>query len=142
MAKPAAKKDVEGAITILTEGCSFEGKLVCNGTSRIGGTVSGEIFSHGLLIIDQTAHIDARIVGEKIVVFGHVSGEVFAKEALELNATAVLSGAFTCPKLIAEEGAIIDGRVSMSDVTDTAKRKVNGGKDSSTEGIDRIRIAN
>ena len=33
------------AVTILTSGCHFEGKLYCKGASRIGGQIQGKIVS-------------------------------------------------------------------------------------------------
>jgi cytoskeletal protein CcmA (bactofilin family) len=49
----------ESAITILTPGCHFTGKLYCHGSSRIGGKVDGEIVSEGVLIIEEEAQINA-----------------------------------------------------------------------------------
>ena len=37
----------ESAVTILTPGCHFSGKLYCKGSSRIGGRIEGEIVSEG-----------------------------------------------------------------------------------------------
>ena len=43
------------AVTILTGGCHFSGKMFCRGSTRVGGKVDGEIVSEGLLIVEQEA---------------------------------------------------------------------------------------
>jgi len=100
-------------ITVLTEGCFFEGKLLCSGTSHVGGKVEGEIFSHGLLIIEQGADIKADITGEVIKVYGRVTGNINVKEKVELYKSSIVQGKIITPNLIVEEGAIIDGATSM-----------------------------
>ena len=100
-------------ITVLTEGCFFKGKLLCSGTSHVGGKVEGEIFSHGLLIIEQGADIKADINGEIIKVYGRVTGNINVKEKVELYNSSIVQGKIITPNLIVEEGAIIDGATSM-----------------------------
>src|SRR5262245_2268512 len=58
--KPAPGRDAN-AVTILTTGCHFSGKLYCRGASRIGGKIDGQIVSEGLLIVEEEAVITAEI---------------------------------------------------------------------------------
>ncbi|MDE3270259.1 MAG: polymer-forming cytoskeletal protein [Pseudomonadota bacterium] len=105
----------DAAVTILTSGCHFEGKLYCKGTSRIGGIVKGTIISEGLLIIEEEAKLEAKIVVDEIVVLGNVSGELRAKKRIELHPGSVFVGEISSPTLVVREGAQFDGRSTMSD---------------------------
>ena len=58
----------ESAVTILTPGCHFSGKLYCKGSSRIGGRIEGEIVSEGLLVIEESALITAEIKADEVIV--------------------------------------------------------------------------
>ena len=58
--KPVPARD-SSAVTILTSGCHFSGKLYCRGSSRIGGKIDGQIISEGLLIVEEEAIITAEI---------------------------------------------------------------------------------
>lgn len=105
----------DAAVTILTSGCHFEGKLYCKGTSRIGGKVKGTIISEGLLIIEEEAHLQANIVVDEIVVLGNVSGELRAKKRAELHPGSVFIGEISSPTLVVREGAQFDGRSVMAE---------------------------
>ena len=110
----------DAAVTILTSGCHFEGKLYCKGTSRIGGKVKGTIISEGLLIIEEEAQLEAKIVVDEIVVLGNVSGELRAKKRVELHPGSVFIGEISSPTLVVREGAQFDGRSVMAETCDKA----------------------
>lgn len=110
----------DAAVTILTSGCHFEGKLYCKGTSRIGGKVKGTIISEGLLIIEEEAQLAANIVVDEIVVLGNVSGELRAKKRVELHPGSVFIGEISSPTLVVREGAQFDGRSVMAEACDKA----------------------
>lgn len=107
-------ENLASSITVLTDGCRFIGRLFCTGTSRIGGIVEGEIFSHGLLIIDHNAYIKANITGDTIVVYGRVDGDINAKNKLELNEHSIVQGGINSPKLVVVDGAVIEGPTHMA----------------------------
>ncbi len=127
--KLGEKGDVSsGHITILTPGCSFDGKLLCSGTSRIGGILKGEIFSHGLLIIDKEAQIEADITGDVVVIYGQINGTVNARERLEINETAIIQGGVVTPSMTVKAGAIIEGTTSMMQSMPASSKKPDDNK--------------
>ena len=68
MAEPAKKAVVGEINTLLGQGSEFEGKLTFEGTVRIDGKLSGEVFSDDVLVIGEGAFVQAEIdVGEIIV---------------------------------------------------------------------------
>ena len=123
--KPTKKEQSKDyAVTILTNGCHFSGKLYCKGSTRIGGKIEGEIISEGLLILEEEAVVKADIQADEIVVQGKVEGTVLAHSRVELSATCSFSGDIASPSLVIEEGARFNGRSSM----DTDKLKTSKGK--------------
>ncbi len=115
-AKSGTKKVVvnrEAAVTILTSGCHFNGKLYCRGSSRIGGKIEGEIVSEGLLIIEEAAVINADVVADEAIIQGVVKGSLTAKGRVELTHTCSFEGNVDTPCLIVHEGAKFNGRAKM-----------------------------
>jgi cytoskeletal protein CcmA (bactofilin family) len=113
----------ETAVTILTSGCHFNGKLYCRGSSRIGGKIEGEIISEGLLIIEEGATILAEVKAEEAIIQGFVRGKIEAKGRVELCNTSRFEGDISSPTLIVHEGAQFNGRSKV-----IAAQKVEGGR--------------
>jgi cytoskeletal protein CcmA (bactofilin family) len=104
----------EGLVAHLYKGSRVTGQLVFHGTTRIDGSVDGEILCHGRLTIGEGAEIRARVSGEVVVIYGHVEGDVTAKEKVELGAPARLVGNIDAPRLVIGEGAAFDGDCAMA----------------------------
>ena len=112
--RPIKKSDGgDNSVTILTSGCHFTGKLYCSGSTRIGGTIEGEIISEGVLIVEEKADIRADIQAEEVVIQGRVDGKVEAKIRLEICNTGRFSGDVSTPVLVIKEGAQFNGQSSM-----------------------------
>ena len=110
--KSAVARD--SAVTILTSGCHFVGKLYCRGSSRIGGRIEGEIVSEGLLIVEEEAQIEAEITAEEVIVQGRISGRLEAKGRIELHPSSHFKGDISTPILIISEGAQFNGSCVMT----------------------------
>ena len=104
----------ESTVTILTPGCHFSGKLLCRGSSRIGGRVEGEIHSEGLLILEEEAIITAAVSADEVVIQGQVKGRLEARSRVELAPTASFEGDIMTPSLVIKEGAQFNGSALMT----------------------------
>ena len=83
MALPAQSERPQGEITtLLGRGSEFEGKLTFEGTVRIDGKLSGEIFSEDVLVVGEGAMVNAEIDVGVIIVEGNVTGNIRAKRAV------------------------------------------------------------
>jgi cytoskeletal protein CcmA (bactofilin family) len=102
------------AVTILTSGCHFNGKLYCRGSSRIGGKIEGQIISEGLLIIEEEAVITAEIKADEAIIQGTVRGKLQAGTRVELCASSHFEGDIATPVLSVKEGAQFNGRSTMT----------------------------
>ncbi|MFA6129796.1 MAG: polymer-forming cytoskeletal protein [Candidatus Omnitrophota bacterium] len=80
---------------------------------RINGKFEGNLDTRGNLTIGSTALINADIIGDNIIIGGHVKGKITAKERLTLLPQAIVEGHIYPAKLNVAEGAILEGQCSM-----------------------------
>ena len=113
----------ESAVTILTPGCHFNGKLYCKGSSRIGGKIEGEIVSEGLLIIEEEAMIIAKIKADEAVIQGQVKGRLEANCRVKLAASSRFDGDIITPSLVISEGAQFNGHTTMKSAVNPLQLK-------------------
>ncbi len=104
----------EGEITtLLGRGSEFQGKLTFEGTVRIDGKVSGEIFSEDVLVVGEGAQVSAEIEVGVIIVEGSVTGNIRAKRSVELHAPARVHGNIETPSLFVDKGVVFEGHSKM-----------------------------
>ena len=113
-----AKKAVVGEInTLLGQGSEFEGKLTFEGTVRIDGKLSGEVFSDDVLVIGEGAYVQAEMDVGEIIIQGTVHGNIRAKRGIEIHAPGRVKGDLTTPSLQIDKGVVFEGRSFMEGVT-------------------------
>src|SRR4051812_7075323 len=118
MALPQPRPEAVGEInTLLGRGSEFEGKLTFEGTVRIDGKLSGEIFSDDVLVIGEGAHVSAEIDVGVLIVEGNVTGNIRAKRAVELHAPARVKGNIETPSLYVDKGVMFEGNCKMENMT-------------------------
>ena len=113
--------DVEA---ILGENTSFEGKMGFEGMARLDGKFDGEIFSGDILIIGETAVVNAEINVSSLLIDGKVSGNISATAKIEIHSTGKLYGNIITPTLVIEEGGLFDGTCKMEKGVETAAKKI------------------
>lgn len=119
MALPNARPEAVGEInTLLGRGSEFEGKLTFEGTVRIDGKLSGEIFSEDVLVVGEGAEVHAEIDIGDIIIQGSVTGNIRAKRSVEIHAPGRVRGDITTPSLQIDKGVIFEGRCHMEGVTE------------------------
>lgn len=93
---------------------SLHGRLEIQGDLKIQGNVEGELKASGDVTIDSTASIQASIEGANVSVRGQVTGNVTAKRRLTLGGSGRLNGDVKVGRLTVEDGATLNGNVTMS----------------------------
>src|SRR3954467_15565247 len=111
--------------TLLGRGSEFEGKLSFEGTVRIDGKLTGEIFSDDVLIVGEGAEVKAEINVGAIVIEGTVQGNIHAKRSVEIHTPAKVRGNITTPSLFIEKGVLFDGTCQMEGAASQEKRGVS-----------------
>jgi cytoskeletal protein CcmA (bactofilin family) len=114
----AAGQDVT---TLLGRGSEFEGKLSFEGTVRIDGKLTGEIFSDDVLIVGEGAEVKAEINVGSIIIEGTVHGNIHAKRSVEIHTPGRVRGNITTPSLYMEKGVLFDGNCQMESSASAAQ---------------------
>jgi cytoskeletal protein CcmA (bactofilin family) len=99
----------------LGAGTEVNGKLKFDTPVRIDGRLSGEIISSKPVIIGPEGSVNAEIKAPIIVIYGKLEGGVTALERLEVRRGGSLIGTFSTPRLIVDDGALVDGSCSMKE---------------------------
>jgi cytoskeletal protein CcmA (bactofilin family) len=99
---------------VLGPGDRFDGLLTFRGEARVEGELRGAILAQGRLEIGASAHVEARIEAEDLVVAGSVKGELAARRRIALLAGARVQGALRAPRIALEEGCQLRGRCEMT----------------------------
>ncbi|MAE97136.1 MAG: hypothetical protein CL910_21005 [Deltaproteobacteria bacterium] len=130
--KPAktGSNDNGGLTAFIDQGSSFEGKLSFKDTVRIDGSFRGQIASENTLVVGETGEIDANIESQTVIISGTVTGDIKASRKIVLHKTAVVQGNLEATTLVVEEGASLNGQMTMK-VGSSAKasplKSVEGG---------------
>ncbi len=90
------------------------GTLTFSGNARLDGFVEGEVHSKDQLEIGESAVINAKVSGNRIVVRGTVNGDIEAKDMLTICKPAKVTGNISSRQLSIEEGVQFEGSCSMS----------------------------
>lgn len=98
---------------LLEKGCEFEGKLTFEGTVRINGRFSGEIFSEGVLVVGEGASIEGKVDVGSIIIHGEVKGTIKAHDRIEMHTPATVEGDIMAQTLVIDEGVIFEGSCQM-----------------------------
>lgn len=95
-------------------GTVLTGETYFNSMLRVDGQLTGKVMSEdGTLIVGSTGQVDADVSVAGAVINGTVNGDVIASEKVELGRTAKVIGNIQAPRLIVEDGAILEGSCSM-----------------------------
>ena len=105
--------------TILTGETNFQAML------RIDGHLTGRVVSEsGTLIVGSTGRVDANILVAAAMINGTVNGDIVATERLELGRTAHVVGNIQTPRLVMEDGAVLEGGCSMLKAKENLERRI------------------
>ena len=108
------KETLTKELNLIGEGTSFEGKLKSQGSVRVDGRVVGEIDAQEAVSVGLTGEVQGNITGKNITVGGKVKGSLTAQDKLVFLPQAVVQGDIRATKLVVDEGAVFDGKCSMT----------------------------
>jgi cytoskeletal protein CcmA (bactofilin family) len=103
--------------TVLGAGAEFEGKLMFRGAVRIDGRFRGEIVTDDVLVVGESAQVDAQINAGTLIINGTVRGEIHAQEAVRLQRPARVYGQVNTPSLTIDEGVVFEGACKMENLS-------------------------
>lgn len=99
--------------TIIGEACQIEGNFKLGaGTTRLEGTINGDISGDASLIVGKDGRVYGNINVEHLFVYGHVKGNIKAR-TVELYNGSVVEGDIATESLFIEKGSIFNGQSVM-----------------------------
>ena len=121
--------------TIIGPGAVIDGPLTTKDSTRIDGTIKGNVNISGALIVGQEGKIFGTASGVNIYVAGEVNGNLSAPQGkVEISDTGKVVGDVICKGIIIDENAIFQGRCEMTGLernsADIAKERAAAVKES------------
>ena len=101
-------------INNIGSGTTIEGNVKTEGDIRIDGKIIGNIFSKGRLVSGPSSSIIGDIVCTNGNIDGQVKGNIQVSETLKVTKTGNIDGNITAKKLIVDEDAVIQAKITMS----------------------------
>jgi len=105
----------DAVISIIAAGMSVQGDCDSDGTIRIEGRVEGTVRAGKAVVVGQEGYVDGHVITQDAVISGTVTGMVTAESRLEVQATARIDGEVHARRMQLEEGAELNGRLSMGE---------------------------
>lgn len=110
--KPAPVPQPVGFETVIGASCTLEGALKSGANVRLDGTFTGTLEISGNVLVGETAKINADINARNISIAGAVRGNVSGRK-VQLLRTGRIWGDIRAQALTTEEGAFIDGKITI-----------------------------
>jgi cytoskeletal protein CcmA (bactofilin family) len=103
--------------TIIGPGAVLDGPLTTKDSTRIDGTVKGNVTISGALVVGQEGKIIGTVSCLNAYVAGEINGNVSAPQGkVEISDTGKVIGDVTCKGIIIDENAVFQGKCEMQDV--------------------------
>lgn len=107
-------------------GCTIRGELEFSSSFRLDGRVEGTVRSTSELVVGESGEVDGEVDVARCLVGGAVKGTIRATEQVVLHAGAKVHADVFTPALVMEDGALLEGRVSMTgSATGNEKKSTN-----------------
>ena len=103
--------------TIIGPGAVIDGPLTTKDSTRIDGTVKGNVTISGALIVGGEGKITGTVSCMNAYIAGEVTGNVSAPQGkVEISDTGKVIGDVTCKGIIIDENAVFQGKCDMTGV--------------------------
>lgn len=98
----------------LDAGSHMKGDLHFEDTFRIDGKLTGAVISEGDLIIGAGGEVDGEVRTSRVFISGTVKGRIQVTRRVEITAQGRVFAEIDTPSLVMEDGALLQGKCSMS----------------------------
>ena len=114
----------EDAMANIGKSITIKGDLTGSEDIVVEGTVEGKVdFPQNQLTIGANGTAKAEVTAKTIVVIGRVTGNVHGTERVEIQATGVVEGDVSAPRLVVAEGAVLNGSIHMTQPKSTLEAR-------------------
>ena len=118
-----SKSDTVKELNMIAAGTTVEGKIRTQGSVRVDGKVVGEISASEAIAVGLSGEVEGNVTAKNVTVGGKVRGSLNIAEKAVFEGKAVVKGDLRAARLVIDEGALFDGKVSMSDKAQTFETK-------------------
>lgn len=94
-------------------GCTIRGELEFKTYFRVDGRIEGKVRSQAELVVGEGGVVEGELEVARCVIGGEVRGTIRATEQVMLHATAKVWADIQTPALVMEDGAFLEGAVTM-----------------------------
>ena len=105
--------DIDREMDVIGLRSHFKGNFRFGPYTRIEGKIEGDIESIGILILSSTAEVKAEIDGRTVVIDGKMTGNINAEDCVIVQEHGIISGNIKAPYIEVDQGATINGAISM-----------------------------
>lgn len=120
----------EQVISIIGPGMTVVGDCDSDGAIRVEGTVEGNVRAGKAVVVGKEGRVHGDIFTQDAVLAGSVKGVIRAESRLEVQATSQVEGEVIATRMQLEEGAVLNGSVTMGSSADFSPPKAPGTGDS------------
>jgi cytoskeletal protein CcmA (bactofilin family) len=100
--------------TILGKSSVFEGSITVEHSLRIDGTIKGDIKTPDTLVVGKDGEVVGNVTVKNLILGGKIKGTVVSNGKVVLESKAEFRGEIKTVRLVIDEGAIFEGKCSMS----------------------------
>ncbi|MBP3813527.1 MAG: polymer-forming cytoskeletal protein [Butyrivibrio sp.] len=124
--------------TIIGPGAVLDGPLTTKDSTRIDGTVKGNVTISGALIVGQEGKITGTVSAMNAYIAGEVTGNISAPQGkVEISDTGKVIGNVSCKGIVIDENAVFSGQCDMTGVeknsAEVAKERAAADKEASED---------
>jgi cytoskeletal protein CcmA (bactofilin family) len=110
-----AVPSIDTETTVIAHGTAWSGNLESTGSLHVHGRAEGTLTARDSIFIAEDAEVDATLQASHVVVAGLVHGAVRCLERFEVLPRGRVSGNVQAPRVVIHDGAVVTGKVAMSE---------------------------
>ncbi len=114
---PSPVPALDTETSVIAHGTAWSGNLDSTGSLHVHGRADGVLTARNSIYIAEDAEVDATLQASHVVVAGLVRGAVHCLERFEVLPRGRVSGDVHAPRVVIHDGAVVAGKVSMSEET-------------------------
>lgn len=104
--------------TLISEGCKISGLITGTSDVLVNGEIEGECDLSGTVTLARNGRWIGTIRAHNIIIAGHVEGDIISDGKIEITDTAKIDGTVSGEAIAVAEGAIVEGVMKTTGVSD------------------------
>jgi cytoskeletal protein CcmA (bactofilin family) len=105
----------DAIISIIGPGMRIVGDVHTDGTVRVEGRIEGSVSAAKAVVVGRDGSVVGDLRTQDAIISGSVNGTLVSESRLEVQASARIDGEVRARRLQLEEGAVMNGTVSMGE---------------------------